>query len=372
MKKSYKISVIGVFIAFIAAFFALFLAMPDRDFSERENRYLTAAPKFSFKALFDGGFTSGFESYTTDQFPFRDAWTTIKARCERLCGKEENKGVFYGSDGYLLEAFHAPADEEIVERVGYVNALAANVDAPVYFALIPGSVEIEAQHLPPNAPTDSEQAVIETAYAASDAVCIDLYSSLEAHRDDYIFYRTDHHWTSLGAYWGYTALCDAWGLSCRALSGFVPQTVSDSFYGTTYSSSGFSWVEPDSIDIYVPEDAGVSVVTYAASAAQAGALYDMDALEHKDKYSMFLGGNTPRVDVSSGHDGERLLVIRDSFADSLLPFLLEDFSEITMLDMRYYKTSVAELAAQGGYDRILVLYSVNEFCEDSNLFMMSY
>ncbi len=372
MKKSYKITIISVFLAFIALLFVLFLAIPNREFSERENRYLASAPKFGFKALFDGDFTSDFESYTTDQFPFRDAWTTLKARCERLCGKQENKGVFYGSNGYLLEAFTAPDDAEIDERVGYVNALAENTDVPVWFGLIPGSVEIMAANLPANAPTDSEQAVIESAYAASAVECIDLYSSLDAHKNDYIFYRTDHHWTTLGAYWGYTALCDAWDLPCRALDEFKPQTVSDSFYGTTYSSSGFSWVAPDSIDIYVPADDAVSVMSYSSGTAQTGALYDMQALDHKDKYSMFLGGNTPRVDISSGHDGEKLLILRDSFADSLLPFLLEDFSQITMLDMRYYKTSVAELIEQEGFDRVLVLYSVSEFCEDANLFMMSY
>lgn len=372
MKKSYKITVVSVFLTFIAVLFVLFLAMPNTDFSERENRYLATAPKFSFKALFDGDFTADFESYTTDQFPFRDAWTTLKARCERLCGKAENKGVFYGTDGFLLEAFEAPAQDEIEKRVGYVNALAANVDVPVYFGLIPGSVEIEAAHLPANAPTDSERNVIDKAYAASEVECIDLYSALDAHRDDYIFYRTDHHWTSLGAYWGYTALCDAWGLPCRALEDYAPETVSESFYGTTYSSSGFSWVAPDSIDIYVPDDGTATVTNYSTGTAQAGVLYDMQALEHKDKYSMFLGGNTPRVDIASGHEGEKLLILRDSFADSLLPFLLDDFSEITMLDMRYWKTSVAELVAQEGYDRVLVLYSVSEFCEDANLFMMSY
>lgn len=372
MKKSYKITIISVFLAFISVFFVLFLALPDKGFSERENRYLSAAPKFTFKALFNGDFTEKFESYTTDQFPLRDAWITLKARCERLFGKKENNGVFYGSDGYLLEAFHAPSDAELAERVGYVNALADRTDVPVYFGLIPGSVEIEAAHLPPNAPTDSQRDVIDKAYAASEVTCIDLYSALNAHKDDYIFYRTDHHWTSLGAYWGYAALCKAWSLPCRALADYEPETVSESFYGTTYSSSGFSWVAPDSMDIYVADDDAISVVNYSTGTAETGVLYDREALEHKDKYALFLGGNTPRVDIKSGHEGEKLLILRDSFADSLLPFLLDDFSEITLLDMRYWKTSVAQLIAQEGYDRVLVLYSVSEFCEDANLFMMSY
>lgn len=372
MSKSYKITIISAFLLFISLFFVLNIVLPDKEFSQRENRYLQQAPSFSFKALADGSYTADFESYTTDQFAFRDAWTTIKARCERLTGKQENKNIYYASEGYLLEEFQAPAQSRVEENMSYINALAANVDVPVSFALIPGATEIKASLLPANAPSDSQKALIDSAYALFDGETIDVYSALAAHAEDYVFYRTDHHWTSLGAYYGFSALAEAWGIPCPALEEYEREMASEGFYGTAYSSSGFSWVPPDQMEIFVPEKDGLTVTSYASGLPETVPMYDRSFLEQKDKYSMFFGGNTPRLDIETGHEGERLLILRDSYSDSLAPFLTEEFSHITMLDMRYFKTSVAQFAAENDFDRILVIYSVENFCEDENLFMMSF
>lgn len=372
MRKSYSISVIFLFCAFISLFFILNIAIQDKEFSPRENRYLQQAPRFTFSALTDGSFTEDFESYVTDQFAFRDAWTTLKARCERLTGKQENKGIYYSDGGHLLEAFTAPAEARIAANVGYINTLADNVDVPVSFALIPGATEIKQELLPSHAPSDSQRAVIEQAYSLFEGQTVDIASSLEQHSGDYIFYRTDHHWTSLGAFHGFEALCGAWGLPCPPLSSYERETVSEDFYGTAWSASGFSWVAPDSMEIFVPADDRIRVTSYANAEPRDVSLYDRSFLDQKDKYSMFLGGNTPRVDIETGREGERLLVLRDSYSDSLAPFLTECFSHVTMLDMRYFKTSVAEFVRENDFDRILVIYSVENFCEDENLFMMSF
>lgn len=372
MSKSYKITIIAAFLLFISLFFVLNIAIPDKEFSQRENRYLQQMPAFSLKALADGSYTKDFESYTTDQFAFRDAWTTIKARCERLTGKQENKDIYYAMDGYLLEEFRAPSQARIEENVSYINALAANVDIPVSFALIPGATEIKASLLPVNAPSDSQKAVIDSAYALFEGETIDIYSALEARAEDYIYYRTDHHWTSLGAFYGFEAICRAWELPDPSLSDYERETVSEAFYGTTYSSSGFSWVEPDAMEIFVQDDGAAAVTSYAGGTPMGVPMYDKSFLDKKDKYSMFFGGNTPRLEIETGHEGEKLLILRDSYSDSLAPFFIEDFSHITMLDMRYFKTSVAQFVAENGFDRILVIYSVENFCEDENLFMMSF
>ncbi len=372
MRKSYSITVVCVFLAFISLFFVLNLLSTDKQFSPRENRYLQQMPDFSFKALADGSFTEDFESYITDQFSFRDSWTTLKACCERLTGKQENKGVYYASDGYLLEAFEAPSAERIASNMSYVNALAENVDIPVSFALIPGATEIKKELLPENAPSDSQKAVIDQAYDLFKGEAIDVYSALDAHKEDYIFYRTDHHWTSLGAFHGFEAISEAWSLPAPSLASYERETVSEDFYGTVWSSSGFSWVEPDAMETFVPDDGSAAVTSYSDGTPADVPMYDKSFLNEKDKYSMFLGGNTPRVDIETGHDGERLLVLRDSYSDSLAPFLTEHFSYITMLDMRYFKSSVAQFAAENDYDRILVIYSVENFCEDENIFMMSF
>ena len=212
MKKAAKIAVLVVFLGFIGAFFILNIVLPDVEFSQQENRYLQTLPDFSFRALFNGKFTADFEDYTTDQFAFRDTWTALKARCELLSGKKENNDVFYCGDDTLITRFTAPSDEDIDTKVGFLNKLAEQSEIPVYFGLIPGASEIEASRLPENADCDSQQALIDQAYGESEAVNIDLSSVLREHADEYIFYRTDHHWTSLGAYYGYEALCAAMGL----------------------------------------------------------------------------------------------------------------------------------------------------------------
>ena len=371
MKKTADIAIAAVFLGFLAAAFTLRLCLPARDFSERENRYLQQRPAFSFAALFSGDYTSRFESYTTDQFPFRDAWTTLKARCEILSGKRENNGVYYCGDGVLITRFDAPDDDFLRENACFVRTLSENVDVPVYFSLIPGAAEIQNSRLPDNAPTDSQRDVIDTAYAESGAITVDMLSALSEHSGEYIFYRTDHHWTTLGAFYGYNALRGSLALSPADLGSYSRETVSESFYGTSYSSSGFSWVPPDSIEVFVPNGNSVTVTNYNTGAPVVTPLYDESFLSVKDKYAFFLGGNSPRISIDTGAtDKPRICILRDSYADSFVPFLLEDFSQIDMLDLRYYKESVSSYIRDGDFDIVLVMYSVANFCTDSNLFML--
>ncbi len=374
MKKTFNIVIIAVFLCFIGAFFILNIAMPDVEFSQQENRYLQQMPDFSLDRLFSGSFTSDFEKYTTDQFAFRDKWTALKAGCELATGKKENNGVYYCGDDVLINDFDAPADDNWTTRVSNVNNLNETLTGygiPLYFGLIPGAVEIESAHLPANAPADSQQTLVDQAYGMSEATNIDIASALGAHKDEYIYYRTDHHWTSLGAYYGYEAICAAMGLPAPDLSSYDRQVVSQDFYGTVYSSSGFSWVEPDEIETFVPDDGTVTVMDYNGAEPTAGPLYDTSFLDVKDKYSMFLGGVSPLRSVETGRDGPSLLIIRDSFSDSLLPFLTANFSRIDLMDMRYYKQSPAQYAVDNDFDAVLVLYSVDNFATDQNLFMLS-
>ena len=371
MKKASQLAITVVFLGFIAAVFVLRLCLPAREFSERENRYLQQRPAFSLSSLFSGDFTARFESYTTDQFPFRDVWTTVKARCELLSGKRENNGVYYCGGGELISRFDAPDAAFVLENAGFVRALAENVDAPVYFALIPGASEIRSDRLPANAPNGSQSEVIEAAYADSGAVNVDMLSALSAHGGEYIFYRTDHHWTTLGAFYGYNALRSALGLSPADIASYDRRTVSESFYGTAYSSSGFSWVPPDVMEAFVP-DGGVTVTNYNTGSPEQSPLYDESALEKKDKYTYFLGGNSPRISIETGNtEKPGICIIRDSYSDCFVPFLLEDYSRIDLLDLRYYKESVSAYIEDGGFDMVLVMYSVQNFSSDNNLFMLA-
>ena len=361
-----------IFLAFIGAFFILNLVLPDRQFSEQENRYLQMRPEFSFKSLFSGDYTSKFETYTTDQFTFRDEWITLKAASELALGKQENNDVHLCENGTLIEGFKRPENSVLDSNMSALNTLVGNTDAKVYFALIPDKSDLYSSLLPKNVPNDSEKEVIDYCYGQSNATNVDIYSALSAHTDEYIFYRTDHHWTSLGAYYGLSALAESIGLPCPALDSYTDRhVVSEEFYGTTWSSSGFSWVDPDTMEIFVNAPEGLKVTSYPQGSPVEGKLYDFSFLEKKDKYSMFMGGNCPMHVIETGNeDKPSLLILRDSYTDSLIPFLLDDFSEIHVLDLRYYRASLKAYIEQNDFDNVLVCYSVSNFCSDSNIFLL--
>ena len=382
MSKKYSIFITVLFCVFIFGFGIAQFILPDKEFSEQENRYLAQMPELDFGELntlgksgnfFTGEFMEDFEDYIVDQFPLRDWWINLKARSEKLLGKQENNKVYFGTDGQTLFAqYTRPTLEELEKRVGYVNKLADNLSAlnvPVYFSLIPDKSFVWADRLPANAPHVDDGSVLTDAEAlcGDNVNWIDLSGALSG---DDAFYRTDHHWSTMGAYQGYLALMTAMNGSVTTLD-YEPVLVSDSFYGTTWSSSGASWIEPDEMYTWVPEGAA-AVTRYPEGKPVPGSLYDLSKLELKDKYSMFLGGNQPLC-VLENPDAQngRLLVVRDSYSDSLAPFLALDYQEVHLYDLRYNRVPITQYVQENGIDQVLVLYSNANFATDGNLIMMT-
>lgn len=370
MSKKYSIFITVLFCLFIFGFGIAQFIVPDRDFSEQENRFLAGFKAPTFETLKSGKFMEDFEDYITDQFPLRDGWIKLKAWCEKTMGKQENNGAYLGTDGNTLFAqYTRPTLEELMKRINYVNKLGANVDVPVYFALIPDKSFVWADRLPNNAPLVDDGSVIKDAagLVSGDVTFIDLSGALSG---DDVFYRTDHHWSTFGAYQGYVALMTAMNGSAAMgnYDGLGTATlVSDSFYGTTYSSAGAGWVDPDEIYTIVPEGM-LNVTRYPEGRPIPGSLYDLSKLEVKDKYSMFLGGNQPLCIIENENsNGGKLLVIRDSYCDSLAPFLGLDYSEVHLWDLRYNRTSLKQYILQNGIDQVLVIYSNSNFASDGNL-----
>ena len=387
MTKRYCIFITALFCAFIGVFLVANAVSPDRTFSEVENRNLEQLPAVDFgtpeKLFRDGNFFNGqfmrdFETYTTDQFIGRDAWVDLKARTERALGKKENNNVYFADNDTLITRFDQPAANRVTENLNYVNKFVENVDIPVVFSLIPTQACIWADRLPEGAPNASQTDLMAQAQGAvTGATWADVYTPLMEHKDEDIFYRTDHHWTSLGAYYGYTGLASALGYTPVPLTDYTPTVRSTEFYGTVFSSSGVRWVKPDTITTYVPDD-GITVVSHTYDNSgnpveEQRALYVESFLSVKDKYSMFLGGNQSLgvVTNTNNPDGPKLLIIRDSYADSLVPFLTAHYSEIHLIDPRYYHLSVKDYVAQNGIDQALVLYSVPNFVTDGNMFWIT-
>lgn len=346
-------------IAIIAILCVMFFVIPDRDFSEEENRSLKGVPELTKTSLLSGEFTSDVSDYMADQFPFRDAFVGLKGICEFSLGKMGNNGVMVSADGGLCERFDSLDEENLTANV---NAILKFSDAlsekqiPVSFAVMPRKMDIS--DVPFYGAESTEQAW-DMLDSISEGRFINMKDVLESHKDEYIYYRTDHHYTSLGAYYTYASLGKFLGYSPYGIEAFVRKTVSDSFLGTTYSKAGMKWIKPDEIEYFRYEgDTDYSVYTEGTDEAHSG-FYFEEFLSKKDKYASFGGGNFARTDVSSPDSGrEKLLIVKDSFANALVPFLARHY-DITVIDTRYYTKPVVRLAEKEGFSRVLVLCNLD-------------
>lgn len=370
MTRKYGIFLSGLFCAFIGGVLLVSLILPKQEFSPLENRYLEKPPTLSLETLSSGKFMENVEDYVADHIVGRDFWVSLKSWSERLSGKRENNGVYFGKQDTLINQVADPDMDKLEKDMGYVDALAGNVSVPVYFGLIPTAAAIWSDRLPAGAPTADEKTIIDGLYFSTGANTIDLYGALSPHRDEALYYRTDHHWTSLGAYYGANALLEEMGLEPLALSDYTKTTVTEDFNGTIFSTSGVRWVRPDQIDTYVPAD-GVKVTSNFTGEPVEGALYVDSFLDVKDKYSYFLGGRQPLCVIETLRaDAPKVLILRDSYADSLAPFLTQRFSEIHLFDPRDNLTSIKGYVAEHDIDMVVVLYSFSNFAGDQNLFLL--
>ena len=370
LKKRMQIVTAAVFCLFLYGFGIAHILLPDRNFSEVENRYLQALPNFSWKGLKDGDYTADLETYLEDQFPLRDEWIGLKTRYEYALGKrefgDESRGIVYVCGDKLISKVEK--SDRADQNINYLSQLVEKTDIPVYVAMIPTAAEIWRDQLPEGADSMDQWAYLEQV-KDTGAIYVDVGGLLAEHSDESIFYRTDHHWTSLGAYYGYAAFMEALGATPEALG--EKTTVSTDFNGTLYSTSGVHWLTPDEIDTYVSGE-GVTVTVNDGQTESTHGLYVEENLIGKDKYTYFMGGNNPLyiIENPNAATDETLLVVRDSYADSLAPFLSQQYGTIYMIDLRYYRTPVADYAASIGADAILVNYSVENFQKDDNIIFM--
>ncbi|MFI3227881.1 MAG: DHHW family protein [Clostridia bacterium] len=363
MKKT-NILITSLFCAYIGGFFVLNALSEDKIFSEQENRTLGQKPEFSFETLVSGEFTKKYETYVTDQFVFRDKFMEIKSNTESLLGKMENNDVYISTENTLIDKFDKPSYEQVDINMRYINNFAQAVEIPVYFSLIPTQNDIYQYKLPQNAPIYSQKEVIDYAYALYSG--IDVYDALMDKKDEYIYYNTDHHWTSLGAYYAYATLMDAMEKVPSDIENLEKETLSESFNGTIYSSSGVRYVKSDIIDIYTKNQ---TIEILDVDGLRYSELYDMSKLEQKDQYEVFLGGNDPLVKLTGTGEG-KLLILKDSYTNAQVPFMLENYEEIHLVDLRFYKIPMSEYVEENEIDQVLISYSISNFTTDTNLIFL--
>lgn len=356
------------FLAFLLVFGGLFVLLPDREFSEAENRYLAQFPDFSFEALFEEGWTGEFESYAADQFPGRDAWVGMKAGSQYLLGFRENNGVYFG-DGLLIQDYQSGS--RLAANAALVARFSDNLPIPVQFGLIPDSVAVNDGALPPFPLAADQQGDIAAAYALCPG--IDILSAMEGR--DGLYYRTDHHWTAGGTYAAYTAIAPVLGFEALPREAFEQTVLSTEFHGTLSAKSGAWWIEPDTITGLTPKHTPEAIVEIHENGALEMTLegyFSLPRLDTRDQYAVFLDGNHALAVVKTGlTNGRRLLLIKDSFSHALAPLLAAHYEEIHLVDLRYYRPDFGAYAAEHGVTEALVLYSVSNFAEDGNLIFLN-
>lgn len=364
MKKFY-IAFIALFLAMIILPSAFVFLGEDRGFSDNENRMLQTAPALSGSDVLSGRFQEKLTDYISDQFPARDVWTQLGTQIKKVAGFRDIGGAYLGEDGYYMEKITPESVDErkFALNLGLMNDFAVDCGVPTTALLVPATGTVMSDKLPAHAVMYDAEAMYDTACGTlTDINVPNLYSALSADNGEQLYYRTDHHWTWYGAYTAYRAY-----MPDGAYEG-QPELFSDSFLGTTYSKTLDPAAQRDSV--YIAPVADTVKVTADGSDTD---FYYTAAAGEKDKYKVFQGGNYGQIRISGGCDnGKTLLIIKDSFANSLVPFLTADFENIIMLDLRYYVGSAKTLVAEEGVDEILFVAEMSGLANDNNMVKLGF
>lgn len=376
MKRITNLLPVFAFGVMVFGLTALSLTAEEKTYSSTEKRVLQTRPEITFQAIRNGNFQETYETYLSDQFPGRDAWVQLQTDVSRLIGKTESNGVYFGKDQYLFEHYTEEDFDEkrMKSNIKALTALVKKIQpkADVKVMMVPTKTWILQDKLPAFAPTFDEQRFYDELDrqlgADAEGILIPVKEKMKEHAAEEIYYRTDHHWTTLGAWYGYGAYVNVMGGDAgRANEKKRFVQVCDDFYGTTYAKVNRA-SQADAINLYEPPRA-LSVV-YNMGEKTTDSLYEMEHLETKDQYRVFTGGNQAVLEITGGEkNGKTLLVIKDSFANCMLPFLVEDFEKVVAVDLRQLNIGCDALVEMFSPTDVLVLYNDAQFAKDRDFAM---
>ena len=361
-----------IFILTLFLFLIINVIVPDREKSVQENRMLVTKPKFRLSSLISGDYDEKFEAYMDDQFVGRDMWRKLKVTVDRIGGSRLENGVYIGTNGQLLEQIEVADENHLAANIKAIKSFSESQSKiPVRMMLVPDAANVLNHSLPALAkPEDQTQMFSMVCKDLGDSVeWIDVSTELNKHKTEKIYYKTDHHWTTLGAFYAFQAAAPSLGIEGDLSGKYVSYAVSDSFNGMLASKSGVNLGEKEQIDIYVPTEEDTDlIVDYVDEGKRSTSLYDSSKLKEKDQYTVFLGGNSSLLDIRTvSTSTKRLLLVKDSFANSFIPFLTPYYREIVVVDPRYYSGTINDLMDSYRISEVLFLYSGNTFFKDNNI-----
>ena len=361
-----------IFILTLFLFLIINVIVPDREKSVQENRMLATKPKFRLSSLISGDYDEKFEAYMDDQFVGRDMWRKLKVMVDRIGGSRLENGVYIGTNGQLLEQIEVADENHLAANIKAIKSFSESQSKiPVRMMLVPDAANVLNHSIPSLAkPEDQTQMFSMVRKDLGDSVeWIDVSTELNKHKTEKIYYKTDHHWTTLGAFYAFQAAAPSLGIEGDLSGKYVSYAVSDSFNGMLASKSGVNLGEKEQIDIYVPTEEDTDlIVDYVDEGKRSTSLYDSSKLKEKDQYTVFLGGNSSLLDIRTvSTSTKRLLLVKDSFANSFIPFLTPYYREIVVVDPRYYSGTINDLMDSYRISEVLFLYSGNTFFKDNNI-----
>lgn len=341
----------------------------QRTYSPVEKRELQTCPEISITKVLDGRFQKKYESYLRDQFPGRDHWVSFQTDMELFMGKNEIHNVYIGKNHYLLEHYTEKEfdPQQISKNLQALEKFVGKTkqNADVHVMMVPTKSWVLREKLPAFAPHYKEQKFYDALQQKleKEDVLISVEPVLDAHKEEEIYYRTDHHWTTLGAWYAYEQYTKAVGGDLQRAQGKKKfRCISKDFYGTTYAKINYAR-QADKIEIY--ESADKLRVVYNMGEKKTKTLYDFSFLKTADQYSVFTGGNQAVLEITGGiKNGKTLLLIKDSFANSILPFLAEDYEKLVVVDLRQLNVSGDRLLEMFSPTDILILYNSAQFAQD--------
>lgn len=380
----------AVFLVLIMGFTVAGILSPDREFSDMENRTLQTFPEFSFEKMKGGSFTSDIEQYMNDQIFLKDELVTLKTFTDQALQKDLINGVYIGSDGYYLQDFQF--DEELMRKnIGCLNDFAESIKGQAECTLLaaPNAVCIMSEKLPKNVQTDDQGEALKfiESELSGDIRFADPTAQLTAALHQIpteFYYRTDHHWTDMGATYGFYKLMDVMGEE-RADAHFSCTTLKD-FYGTLYSKAPTFGAQSDEIHILIQDEENPITVRYVSASGDHDlpedcvevdgvptreGLYDLSKAETKDKYAAIMGGNFALVEIEAegAKNDEHILILKDSYANAMLPELCSQYKHISLIDLRYYhmeEMTVSEYVKANDIHKVIFLYNVDFLNTDNN------
>ena len=374
MKKNIlkKYPTFFVFSAIVILFTVIDIINSPKEFSELENKNLSQIPILSLESYIDTSFSSDYEKYINDQFFLRDKWIDLKSRIEYLLGKRENNDIIFGKDNYLFKKFTTFNDEMLKNNLNSIITFTNNYNKEVDFFIIPNSYAIYDELTPRYLPLVDQLSLINSinSYLSlksnNHISTINVAEELLKNKDDYIYYKTDHHWTSYGAYLAYLTYMDYLGLEIVDINNLEKITINN-FLGTYYNRSKYFKADSDFITYY-----NILGLHIEIDGKEQLSLMDLDKFKGSDKYSAFLWGNNGLTkvineNISEERKGSSILIFKDSYANSFIQFLSYNYEIIDIIDLRYFKESIRNFMKDKDYNEILIMYSFNNLSSDINI-----